>query len=412
MKLDSLPFGDRIAGALPYLATAAIVIGFINFFWFIGESMSIGDAAQGRIVDGHYYLNNKGTYTEVTKAAWDWSVFHGASIVVTHPLALAGMAYLILRRAFPAQMAGSASTDPELVRRRLELVRGSGPLIAQGSMGGSIGSVRMTTPLLEVSVYPKGLIVRARLMSQHAIFAAEIVSVEQRRIYLQQGVEVTHLGLGSRSPLILYRAGDDPVIAAIRRVIAAEAAAPVSVANEEAAAPAPPAVEPAPFPPTPALLSAEDKPARSPWRLPGWQISSDTPGPSEPAIPGIDPRLSTVLEVAGLAVGVVLLIMGVVYAIPKLGPFGVDLDHRRRGDPGLQRSAVHAPTLRVGHPLDADSGSADPHTPARIIRATTKNQRTVRTATCRAASSHGAGETHAAASATAAPRTSAGPRGR
>jgi hypothetical protein len=29
-------FGDRIAAARPYLATAAIVVGFISFFWFIG----------------------------------------------------------------------------------------------------------------------------------------------------------------------------------------------------------------------------------------------------------------------------------------------------------------------------------------------------------------------------------------
>ena len=323
MKLDSLPFGDRIAAALPYLATAAIVIGFINFFWFIGESISMGDASQGRIVDGHYFLGNKGTFTEVTKAAWDWSVFHGASIFITHPLALVSMGYLSLRKAFPATMAGSVAFNSEIGRQRIELVRSSGPATAEETMGGRVGPLTMTAPLLKIWVHPKGLIVRAILGNEHAILAAEVVHLGKRRVFFREAVEIEHLGMGSKSPLVLYRSIDDPIVSAIRRVIAAEAAAPVPLGNEEAAAPAPPSVEPAPFPPTPALLSAEDKPARSPWRLPGWQISRDMPGPSEPAIPGIDPRLSTVLEVAGLAVGVVLLIMGVAYAIPKLGPFGV-----------------------------------------------------------------------------------------
>lgn len=317
MKLDAMPFGDRIAGALPYLATAAIVIGFINFFWFIGESISMGDASQGRIVGGHYFLGNKGTYTEVTKAAWDWSVFHGASIFITHPLALAGMAYVTLRKAFPAQMAGTVAADSEVGRQRIELVRGSGPAIAEETMGGRVGPLTMTAPLLKIWVHPKGLIVRAMLGNEHAILAAEVVHLGKRRVFFQEGVEIEHLGMGSKSPLILYRPIDDPIVTAIRRVVTEEAGdAPSSTA--EAPASAPVAIEPAPFPPTqPVQIDQPDEGVRPRAGLGRWSLAG------EPAIPGLDPHLSTVLEVLGLGVGVVLIAMGLVWAIPKLGVFGI-----------------------------------------------------------------------------------------
>ena len=292
----SAPLGDRIDRALPYLATAAIVIGFINFFWFIGETISMGDAAQGRIVDGHYFLGNKGTFTEVSKAAWDWSMFHGASIFITHPLALASMFYLTLRKAFPAQMAGSVPADSELGRKRIELVRSSGPVIIEQTMGGRVGPLTMTAPLLKVWVHPMGMIVRAMLGAEHAILAFEILAVRERRGFLRSGVEIPHLGLGSKSPLVLYRSIDDPIVSAVRDVMARDR-------SDGAAATMPASI---------------DRPASAPE-----PSSLATTVVTEPAIPGIDPRLSTVLEVLGLAVGIVLIVVGVVWAIPKLGMPGL-----------------------------------------------------------------------------------------
>ena len=291
-----MPFRDRIARALPWLAAAVVVIGFVNFFWFMAESLSVGDANQGRIVDGHYFLGNKGTFTEVTRAAWEWSQFHGASIIVTHLAAMASGGFLLLRRVFPAQMAGSASADPELVHGRIELVRASGPILHRASIGGRVGPVRLSKPLLEVSVHPNGLVVRAKLMSEHAILAAEIVDVRKGRSVLQDTVEIEHLGVGSKSPLLLYRSIDDPIVLAIRKV-----AADASALTGPIAAPTGSSGDSGPPP---------GRPAR--WSLAG-----------QPAIPGIDPRLSTIMEVAGLGVGVVLLAMGALWAIPKLGGFGI-----------------------------------------------------------------------------------------
>jgi len=91
-------FTDRLRQALPTIATVLIAIGFVNFFWFIFEAMALGTASSGQILDGRYFLNNKGIYTEVGQAMWVWSQIHQASLLVTHPLTLASIAYLSLRR--------------------------------------------------------------------------------------------------------------------------------------------------------------------------------------------------------------------------------------------------------------------------------------------------------------------------
>lgn len=312
MKPGERPFSERLARALPYIATAAVVIGVVNFFWFMAESLGPGDAFQGKIVEGHYFLGNKGTFTEVDQAAWQWSLVHGASMFVTHVVAMIGGAFLVLRRSFPAQMAGSAAADPELARRRIDLVRGSGGLLARESMGGRVGPVRMTAPLLEVSVYPIGLIIRAKLMSEHAILASEIVGIRERRSLLQNGLEIEHLGMGSRSPLVLYRAIDDPIVIAIRGMVADQARAVVPVVGRL----------PEPSPASPGLPSPLPNPApeAEPQLVAGW-----TRGPAnEPAMPGLEPRwLGTVLELLGLCVGLLLLGAGLLWAIPKLGGIGL-----------------------------------------------------------------------------------------
>jgi hypothetical protein len=80
----------KIKKALPYLALIAIVIGFGNFFWFFAESVALGgDGLNGYAREGHYYVGSHGSYTEVSRAAWTWSRLHGASVFITHPLALA-----------------------------------------------------------------------------------------------------------------------------------------------------------------------------------------------------------------------------------------------------------------------------------------------------------------------------------
>lgn len=67
---------------------AVFFIGFLNFtvYWFVALAIG-GDAVNGKVVDGHYYLANHGHLTEVSRETFNYSLIHTRSIFVTHPLA-------------------------------------------------------------------------------------------------------------------------------------------------------------------------------------------------------------------------------------------------------------------------------------------------------------------------------------
>jgi hypothetical protein len=80
-------------------ALVVIIVGIINFIWFAFESSLLGgDALNGFVKDGRYYLSNHGIYTEVTKTIWYYSKLHAESLFITHPLAILGLAYLGISR--------------------------------------------------------------------------------------------------------------------------------------------------------------------------------------------------------------------------------------------------------------------------------------------------------------------------
>lgn len=64
-------------------------MGILNFLVFVVIAIAIGgDAVNGRIVDGHFYVANHGRLTEVSQAVYTYSLWHVRSIFVTHPLAI------------------------------------------------------------------------------------------------------------------------------------------------------------------------------------------------------------------------------------------------------------------------------------------------------------------------------------
>lgn len=73
------------------------VIAIINFTLFVIIAIVIGgDAVNGRIEGGHYYLANHGQLTEVNYFVFLYSTIHVYSVWITHPLAMvAGIAYWI-----------------------------------------------------------------------------------------------------------------------------------------------------------------------------------------------------------------------------------------------------------------------------------------------------------------------------
>lgn len=146
----------RVQHVLPWLALAVIAVGFTNFVWVLAEASWLGGNAQGGYVaDGHYFLHDKasGTFTEVSREVWTWSYLHLASLVVTHPLMLAAGAYLLLRHLFPSLAGLPADGDEPIVSS------GEVP-VAQARTYGRIGEVRMTWPLLKVTVYADAVVIR------------------------------------------------------------------------------------------------------------------------------------------------------------------------------------------------------------------------------------------------------------
>jgi hypothetical protein len=66
----------------------ATCLGLLNFFTFMVVSSLIGgDAANGYVEHGHYYLRDHARITEVPKAVFEYSRWHARSLWLTHPIA-------------------------------------------------------------------------------------------------------------------------------------------------------------------------------------------------------------------------------------------------------------------------------------------------------------------------------------
>jgi hypothetical protein len=81
------------------LCKTIFVIAMVNFAAFFLESMYFGgDAINGMIREGRYYLGSHGKYKEVSEAIFVFSKWHVYSFWCTHLLAmLAGAWFLALR---------------------------------------------------------------------------------------------------------------------------------------------------------------------------------------------------------------------------------------------------------------------------------------------------------------------------
>jgi len=82
------PRGKRILYPIFILA----IVNFIAFF--IGAVHLGGDALNGHVADGHYFLSSHGVHTEVSRAVWRYSYFHAASVFLTHGLTVLTAAIL------------------------------------------------------------------------------------------------------------------------------------------------------------------------------------------------------------------------------------------------------------------------------------------------------------------------------
>ncbi|HTT04564.1 MAG TPA: hypothetical protein VMF64_04695 [Steroidobacteraceae bacterium] len=76
---------------LPRWLRALSILALVNFGAFvIGAEYLHGDALNGHVAAGHYFLSWHGTDTEVSRAVFTYSRDHAISMLCTHAAAIIG----------------------------------------------------------------------------------------------------------------------------------------------------------------------------------------------------------------------------------------------------------------------------------------------------------------------------------
>ena len=84
------------------LGPALFVIALLNFFVFANVALIIGgDAINGKIENGVYFVAGNGGLTKVSHSVWIYSYWHAISVFVTFPLGFLGMALYDRRKTKP-----------------------------------------------------------------------------------------------------------------------------------------------------------------------------------------------------------------------------------------------------------------------------------------------------------------------
>ena len=77
---------------MKYFAYILVVVGLLNFIAYFLISLAIGgNAINGKIEAGRYYLCEHGRYTEVSHFVFEYSRFHTYSVWITVPLGMIGI---------------------------------------------------------------------------------------------------------------------------------------------------------------------------------------------------------------------------------------------------------------------------------------------------------------------------------
>jgi hypothetical protein len=85
------PFATPISSSpqVKRFCSIVFIVAAVNFVAFlIGTAALGGDAVNGKVKGGRYYVSNHGKLTEVSKAAFTYSRFHVYTLFVTHPMAI------------------------------------------------------------------------------------------------------------------------------------------------------------------------------------------------------------------------------------------------------------------------------------------------------------------------------------
>jgi len=71
------------------IAAVLVALAAINFLAYVTGAIYLGgDAINGRVVDGRYFVMSHGKYTEVSRAAFDYSRYHTYVTWALHAVAM------------------------------------------------------------------------------------------------------------------------------------------------------------------------------------------------------------------------------------------------------------------------------------------------------------------------------------
>jgi hypothetical protein len=200
--------------ALTILAISLVIIGFANFISFLNEEEHLGgDAINGYSKDGHFYVTSHGKSKEISEADWNHNKKHSISVIVTHPLLMLSMAYLMFQYLFPLSVYRG---DRQAMEQHAASLSKSN-LISSKSCGGRIGS--FSGPLLRVQLFETGMIIHPLFMRRFGIEFSQIKSVDAKYGLLCPGVEIIHSSQQIQNPIILNCSPNDPFILRLQSLV-------------------------------------------------------------------------------------------------------------------------------------------------------------------------------------------------
>ena len=129
-------------------------------------------------------------------------------IGISHPLAMVAMAYLLFQHIFPATIYRAGPQARTLATQTLEA---TGTPLAQTTCGGSIGRLQFRGPLLRVTIYPGGILLKPLFLPAAAVLNHEITAIHPQKMWFREVVEITHRAQSLASPIRLACGADDPI---------------------------------------------------------------------------------------------------------------------------------------------------------------------------------------------------------
>jgi hypothetical protein len=198
---------------LSALAAVVVLASMAIFVLFMEDTIRIGGSAvNGREEDGRFLVVDHGKATEVTAEVYRRNRLLGILMFSLWPLGMAGGGWLLFTEVFPRMVFLRGPGERAAAVKR---VLRSGDAVAEGRIGGRLGSLNFGGPMIRVSVHPGGIHLKPFGIPAFAVERDRIRTVERRRILLQRRVEILHDSRDVRSPLLLDAREGTPLLAAL-----------------------------------------------------------------------------------------------------------------------------------------------------------------------------------------------------